>query len=47
MEHREYTDEFGEWCHGFSEPQQYDITAAGLLLMELGPQVPFSSFVGN
>jgi hypothetical protein len=37
----EYTDEFGEWYRGLSEPQQDDITAATLLLMELGPQLPF------
>jgi hypothetical protein len=38
----EYTDEFGEWYWGLSEPRQDDITAAGLLLlMELRPQVPF------
>jgi hypothetical protein len=37
----EYTDEFGEWYRGISEPQQDDITVATLLLMELGPQLPF------
>lgn len=37
----EYTDEFGEWYSGLSEPQQDDITAGTLLLMELGPQLPF------
>jgi hypothetical protein len=37
----EYTDEFGEWYRGLSEPQQDDITATTLLLMELGPRLPF------
>jgi hypothetical protein len=37
----EHTDEFAEWYHGLSEAQQDDITAAGLLLMEQGPQLPF------
>ena len=37
----EYTNEFGEWYRGLSEPQQDDITATTLLLMELGPQLPF------
>jgi len=38
----EHTDEFGEWYHGLSGAQQDDIAAAGLLLMEQGPQLPFS-----
>ena len=37
----EHTDEFAEWYSGLSESQQDDITAAGLLLMEHGPQLPF------
>src|SRR5450631_591563 len=37
----EHTDEFAEWYHGLSAAQQDDITAAGLLLMEMGPQLPF------
>jgi len=37
----EHTDEFGEWYHGLSEVQQDDLTAAGLLLIEQGPQLPF------
>src|SRR5262249_34575351 len=37
----EHTDEFAEWYWGLSEAQQDDITAAGLLLMEQGPQLPF------
>jgi hypothetical protein len=37
----EHTDEFAEWYHDLSEGQQDDITAAGLLLMEQGPQLPF------
>jgi len=37
----EYTNEFGEWYRGLSEPQQDNITAETLLLMELGPQLPF------
>ena len=36
----EHTDEFADWYHGLSEAQQDDITAAGLLLMEMGPQLP-------
>jgi hypothetical protein len=34
-------DEFAEWYGGLSEAQQEDIVAAGLLLMEMGPQLPF------
>src|SRR6266704_2450629 len=37
----EHTDEFAEWYHGLSEAQQDDVTAAGLLLIEQGPQLPF------
>jgi hypothetical protein len=37
----EHTDEFAEWYRSLSESQQEDITAAGLLLMEQGPQLPF------
>jgi len=37
----ECTDEFAEWYHDLSEAQQDDMTAAGLLLMEMGPQLPF------
>lgn len=37
----EHTDEFAEWYHGLSEAQQDDITATTLLLMEMGPQLPF------
>ena len=37
----ESTNEFGEWYRGLSEPRQDDITATTLLLMELGPQLPF------
>lgn len=37
----EVTDEFGEWYGGLSEAQQDDITAAGLLLIEQGPKLPF------
>src|SRR5437588_1607252 len=36
----EHTDEFAQWYHGLSETQQDDITAAGLLLMEMGPHLP-------
>ena len=37
----EHTDEFADWYHGLTEAQQDDITAAGLLLMEMRPQLPF------
>jgi hypothetical protein len=37
----EHTDEFADWWHGLSEGQQEDVTAIVLLLMELGPQLPF------
>ncbi len=37
----ECTDEFAVWYRGLSEAQQDDVTAAGLLLMEMGPQLPF------
>jgi hypothetical protein len=34
-------DEFAEWHVDLSEAQQDDIAAAGLLLMEQGPRLPF------
>lgn len=37
----EHTDEFAEWYHGLSEAQQDDVTATTLLLMEMGPRLPF------
>lgn len=37
----EHTDEFAQWYAGLSESQQDDIIAVGLLLIELGPQLPF------
>ena len=37
----EHTDEFADWYRSLSEFQQDDVTAAGLLLMEQGPQLPF------
>ena len=37
----EHTDEFAEWYQGLGEAQQDDLTAAGLLLIEQGPQLPF------
>lgn len=37
----EYTDEFAAWYRELSEGQQDDVTAAGLLLIEQGPQLPF------
>ncbi len=37
----EYTDEFAEWYGAPSESQQDDVTAAGLLLIEQGPRLPF------
>jgi len=33
----EHTDEFAQWYLGLGEGQQDDITATGLLLMEMGP----------
>jgi hypothetical protein len=42
----EYTDEFAECYRGLSEAQQDDMTAAGLLLMEQGPQLPFPQSSG-
>jgi hypothetical protein len=39
--HVEHTDEFAQWYHGLSEAQQDDVTTAGLLLMDMGPQLPF------
>ena len=37
----EYTDEFGTWWHGLTDGEQEDISAAAVLLMEHGPQLPF------
>lgn len=37
----EHTNEFEDWWNGLSEAQQEDITAAVMLLMEHGPQLPF------
>ena len=37
----EYTDEFAEWYEALRESEQDDVVAAGLLLMEQGPQLPF------
>jgi hypothetical protein len=37
----EHTDEFAGWYRDLSEAQQDDVTAAGLLLIEQGPQLPF------
>jgi hypothetical protein len=37
----EHTDEFAEWFRDLSEAQQDDLVAAGLLLIEQGPQLPF------
>jgi hypothetical protein len=37
----EHTDEFAAWYRDRSEGQQDDVTVAGLLLMEQGPQLPF------
>ena len=37
----EHTDEFAERYRDLSEAQQDDLTAAGLLLIEQGPQLPF------
>ena len=37
----EYTDEFAQWWHELAEEQQEDITTTVLILMELGPQLPF------
>jgi hypothetical protein len=37
----EYTDEFSQWWHELAEEQQEDITATVLILMDLGPQLPF------
>jgi len=36
----EHTDEFAAWYHDLTETQQDDVTAVGLLLMEMGPQLP-------
>ena len=35
-----HTDEFAEGYYGLTEAQQDDVTAVGLLLMEMGPQLP-------
>jgi len=46
----ECTDEFAQWYGDLKESQQDDVTATGLLLMELGPQLPFphsSGVVGS
>jgi hypothetical protein len=46
----EYTDEFAQWFQGLGETQQDDVTVAGLLLTEHGPQLPFphsSGLVGS
>ena len=46
----EYTDEFARWFQSLGEMQQDDVTVAGLLLMEQGPQLPFphsSGLVGS
>jgi hypothetical protein len=37
----EHTDEFAEWYRGLEESRQDDVAAAGLVLMELGPQLAF------
>jgi hypothetical protein len=37
----EHTDEFAEWYRSLNESQQDDVAAAGSLLMELGPKLPF------
>jgi hypothetical protein len=37
----EHTDEFAAWYRDLSEAQQDDVTVAGLLLIEQGPQLPF------
>jgi hypothetical protein len=37
----EHTDEFAEWYQELSEAQQDDLAAAGLLLIEQGPKLPF------
>src|SRR5271167_1337968 len=37
----EHTDELAEWYGNLSEPQQDDVTAVVLLLMEQGPRLPF------
>ena len=36
-----HTNEFAEWFYGLSAVQQDDLTAAGLLLIEQGPHLPF------
>ena len=42
----EHTDEFAQWYHALTEAQQDDIPAAGVLLMEMGPQLPFTHSSG-
>ena len=37
----EFTDEFGEWWHSLSEPEQDDIAPMVGLLEEKGPSLPF------
>src|SRR4051794_12573283 len=37
----EHTDEFAGWYRDLNEAQQDDVTAAGLLLIEQGPRLPF------
>jgi hypothetical protein len=37
----EHTDEFAQWYGSLNEGQQDDVTAIGVLLMELGPKLPF------
>jgi DNA-binding XRE family transcriptional regulator len=37
----EHTDEFAHWWAGLSDAQQKDATAVVLLLIKLGPQLPF------
>ena len=37
----EHTNEFEKWWNGLDEARQDDMTAAVLLLMERGPQLPF------
>ena len=38
----EYTNEFGDWWAELAESEQEDVTAVGELLMEYGPELPFS-----
>jgi hypothetical protein len=41
MWHVEHTDEFEQWYQNLDESQREDVTASALLLMELGPKLPF------